>query len=641
MSNLQLHVPPPAGGGVAGLGRRLSRSFAPTKMGKKGGSGIFSIKAAHQEKLEKRKQSLYERLTYLLDILVPEDEPETMTVPAGSFLQRVSYGKLDRWRVAKEEWLNLPPYLVEHRDTHPQYHVAVEKQGLVPLLDLTSPFLKRWDMLSLLLLFFTASVTPFETAFIASSSNIDILFLVNRLVDIIFTIDMGVSIRTPFRDPQTGRLVRDGKLIFLRYLRSWFFIDLLSVIPFELINTFSGGGHQNLSQLRLLRFLRLARLLKLLRVLRASRKLKQWRVHIDLRYATMKMLQNCIIILFLIHWLACGYRLADEQNNPTDPLGWLGNYATYANTTVDQVPIFDAYIIAVYWSSATLSLIGPQWEVIAPSTVRECGYAVFANFVAYMVALYMIASLVNVLSVANRLQTEHDLKVDNYLEMFSRLKLDQRLKIKVHEYLSDHYAAATTQAYTNLLSDLPTQLHGFITMEIFVEFIAKVPYLEPFIDREPNLTQELCRGIEIRTIPANAHLFTDGYEGIYYLEHGIVAIDGRVYPSGSIFGRTCLREFIKRTECRALTNVTVHVLPLTILRAALGKFPKITYYAKRWTAWQVLRRYLYTYSALYYTAAKRGARMVPPLTSARPGLKEGEYDDIDLAVLEHINEFGF
>lgn len=236
------------------------------------------------------------------------------------------------------------------------------------------------------------------------------------------------------------------------------------------------------------------------------------------------------MILFLIHWIACGYRLADEQNDPTDPPGWLSYYASYKNVTHADIGVLEAYILAIYWSSSTLSLVGPQWDIVAPHTVRETGYAVFANFVAYFVALYFIASLSNVLGAANRVQTEHDLRVDNYLEMFDRLKLDQRLKVKVHEYLSDHFAAATTQAYTNLLGQLPTQLHGFITMEIFVDFITRIPYLEPFIDREPTMTQELCRGIRIRTVAANAHVFTDGYEGIYYLEHGIVAIEGRVYP---------------------------------------------------------------------------------------------------------------
>jgi hypothetical protein len=47
------------------------------------------------------------------------------------------------------------------------------------------------------------------------------------------------------------------------------------------------------------------------------------------------------------------------------------------------------------------------------------------------------------------------------------------------------------------------------------------------------------------------------------------------------------------------------------------------------------------YKELYYTAAKRGASMDPPLESLRPNLQEGEYDDIDVAVLEHIQDSGY
>lgn len=105
---------------------------------------------------------------------------------------------------------------------------------------------------------------------------------------------MFIQARTPFRDANTGKYIREGKAILLRYLRSWFLIDLLSVVPFELVNMGKSTdaatqAKGNLGQLRLLRFLRLMRLLKLLRVLRASRKLKQWRVYIDVRYTTLQL----------------------------------------------------------------------------------------------------------------------------------------------------------------------------------------------------------------------------------------------------------------------------------------------------------------------------------------------------------------
>lgn len=111
--------------------------------------------------------------------------------------------------------------------------------------------------------------------------------------------------------------------------------------------------------------------------------------------------------------------------------------------------------------------------------------------------------------------------------------------------------------------------------------------------------------------------------------------------SGSIFGLTVLRETIKKNEARCLTSVDVHILPRQVLLDALEEYPKIKYYIKRWTAWQLLRDYIHVYKDLYYTAAKRGALMDPPLTSSRPNMSEGEYDDIDIAVLEHMNDVGY
>jgi hypothetical protein len=50
-----------------------------------------------------------------------------------------------------------------------------------------------------------------------------------------------------------------------------------------------------------------------------------------------------------------------------------------------------------------------------------------------------------------------------------------------------------------------------------------------FLEREPELIREICRGIQIRTVTQNSFVFTEGYDGIYYIEKGIVAIEGRVF----------------------------------------------------------------------------------------------------------------
>ncbi|KAJ3214044.1 hypothetical protein HDU67_002138 [Dinochytrium kinnereticum] len=623
------------------------------------------------QKIERPAHTLYEKLVYALDILVPPEEPADMEVPYGHFLQKVITGPKWKWRVAKDTNNALPDYLTGHLEKQTTYRVYTERKRGIPLFDPTSKFIRRWDALTLMLLLFTASVTPFETAFVKSEGSIDFLFLINRIIDLIFMVDLFIQIRLPYRDVNTGKYVSDPKAVAINYLTTWFAVDLVSVIPLELMSLgqssssstadldiegetssiISGGvanstviaatSGRNLGELKMLRFFRLMRLLKLLRVLRTSRKLRQWQATVNLRYATMQILQYSILILFVIHWLACGYRLAADKNDPSDTPGWTYNYAKHFNKTTSDIGVFEYYMLAMYWSSSTVSLIGPSLEYIQPTNVREYGYQLFAAFVSYMNAVYFIAIISDVLSVSSRASRTNELEVDKYMEMFNKLKLDPKLKIKVHNYLSEKFALDESSAFTQLLKNLPHQLHGFISMEIFLEFVEQVPFLDAFVDREPGLIQELCRTVEIQSFPPNSHVFSEGYEGIYYIERGLCAIEGVIYSSGMVFGRTVLRDHNKSTECRALTTVTVHLLPRKSLLENLEKYPKILYYAKRWTAWAVMRRYILSYSKLYYMAARRGARFNPPLLTKRPFLQENEFDDIDLVVIDHMNETGF
>lgn len=82
-----------------------------------------------------------------------------------------------------------------------------------------------------------------------------------------------------------------------------------------------------------------------------------------------------------------------------------------------------------------------------------------------------------------------------------------------------------------------------------------------------------------------------------------------------------------------MTNSKIYLLKKDSLLEILEKHPKIKYYAKRWTQWQLLRDYVFTYTKLYYTAARRGAIMNPPLLPRRPHLDPMDFDDIDVAVL--------
>jgi hypothetical protein len=124
--------------------------------------------------------------------------------------------------------------------------------------------------------------------------TVDVLFLINRAVDFVFLIDMVIQARTPYREAKTGKLIRSSWKIAFNYCTGWGPVDLISVIPFELLAFLAGTS--NVSNLSILRVLRLTKLAKLLRIFRASRKLKQMQVYINLRYTSLQTVKVKLIL---------------------------------------------------------------------------------------------------------------------------------------------------------------------------------------------------------------------------------------------------------------------------------------------------------------------------------------------------------
>jgi len=157
--------------------------------------------------------------------------------------------------------------------------------------------------------------------------------------------DMGVQFFLPFLN-ENGQAVTNNCDIATNYMSSWFWIDIISVIPYDI---FTFGSE--LEKLSLLRMLRLFKLIKLLRVVRASRIVSRWRNRFGMSNAVMQLGRFMLTILLLAHWSACTwFMLADVA--PTNVRTWLDE-----EDLVGAYPILQ-YLASLYFVVATLATIG-------------------------------------------------------------------------------------------------------------------------------------------------------------------------------------------------------------------------------------------------------------------------------------------
>ncbi len=97
-------------------------------------------------------------------------------------------------------------------------------------------FKTTWDWVILILTFYTAILVPYNVSFKTKQNNL-VWLVLDSVVDVIFLVDIVLNFHTTFVGPG-GEVVSDPKLIRMNYLKTWFVIDLLSCLPYDIINAF-------------------------------------------------------------------------------------------------------------------------------------------------------------------------------------------------------------------------------------------------------------------------------------------------------------------------------------------------------------------------------------------------------------------
>ncbi|NXY27993.1 KCNH1 protein, partial [Pomatorhinus ruficollis] len=280
-------------------------------------------------------------------------------------------------------------------------------------------FKTTWDWIILILTFYTAILVPYNVSFKTKQNNVAWL-VVDSIVDVIFLVDIVLNFHTTFVGP-AGEVISDPKLIRMNYLKTWFVIDLLSCLPYDVINAFENvdeylcycscrrWGECSILVIFCSRscyilfglenelFLILFSSLKVVRLLRLGRVARKLDHYIEYGAAVLVLLV-CVFGL-AAHWLACiwysigDYEVIDEDTNTIRTESWLYQLGESIGTPYrfntsgfgkwEGGPSKDSvYISSLYFTMTSLTSVG--FGNIAPTTDGEKIFAV---------AMMMIGSL--------------------------------------------------------------------------------------------------------------------------------------------------------------------------------------------------------------------------------------------------------
>ncbi|XP_063347597.1 potassium voltage-gated channel subfamily H member 1-like isoform X1 [Pelmatolapia mariae] len=438
-------------------------------------------------------------------------------------------------------------------------------------------FKTTWDWVILILTFYTAIMVPYNVSFKMKQNNVTWL-VVDSIVDVIFLVDIVLNFHTTFVGP-AGEVISDPKLIRMNYLKTWFVIDLLSCLPYDVINAFENvdeGISSLFSSLKVVRLLRLGRV---------ARKLDHY-----IEYGAAVLVLLVCVFGLAAHWLACiwysigYYEIIDEETNIIRKDSWLYILAETVGTPYyyndssgnwDGGPNNDSvYITSLYFTMTSLTSIG--FGNIAPTTDGEKIFAV---------AMMMIGSLLyatifgNVTTIFQQMYANtnryHEMlnSVRDFLKLY---QVPKGLSERVMDYIASTWSMSRGIDTEKVLQICPKDMRADICVHLNRKVFKEHPAFR--------LASDGCLralAMEFQTIHcAPGDLIYHAGESVDSLcfvvsgsleviqDDEVVAILGK----GDVFGDVFWKEVTLAQSCanvRALTYCDLHVIKRDALQKVL------------------------------------------------------------------------
>nr|GMC62447.1 potassium channel SKOR-like [Ipomoea batatas] len=210
-------------------------------------------------------------------------------------------------------------------------------------------FHRAWEKFILVWAMYSSFFTPMEFGFFRGLPR-KLLFL-DICGQIAFLVDIILHFFVAYRDSQTYRMVFKRTPIALRYLKSYFIIDLLSCMPWDIIYKASGRKEE----LRYLLWIRLSRV----RIVDGF--FKKLEKDIRINYLFTRIIKLIAVEIYCTHTAACiFYYLATTLPEDREAYTWIGSLklGDFSYSNFREIDIWKRYTTSMYFAIVTMATVG-------------------------------------------------------------------------------------------------------------------------------------------------------------------------------------------------------------------------------------------------------------------------------------------
>jgi len=375
---------------------------------------------------------------------------------------------------------------------------------------------KYWGVWIMLLTLYSVIIIPFSIGF---EFNTPILDTLDGVVDGFFLLDIMMKFRT-LDEAGPELYFADPIVIALRYLRSWFVLDLVSSLPLESISLLgSHNDSKNGQFLRLARVCRFLRFLKLMRLFKFTKLSKTVTTELGPhRYIMHQLIILFGSLLYVGHFFGCFWAFVAYNNHHGLEDSWMAPLPA-GPLSLAEADIVNQYTASVYWAFTTITTVG--YGDIKPTNDYEKLYSIIIMVIGAALFSFIVGNVSNLayqLSVLKQVQKK---KVSEINEYVKEQRLGYNLSNSIKKHVKFAFSKQTSHIESEILKLLPSELRKDTLLYAHHHAVEIIPL---FDDAPRSFVATCLQKMSPQFYEARSTIYTsaEGSKGIYFVIKGVV-----------------------------------------------------------------------------------------------------------------------
>lgn len=437
------------------------------------------------------------------------------------------------------------------------------KALLVPINPFSS-FKLAWDILIGLLVLYCTLTIPYEFAFLGGGVRLNDEF--ESFMTVIFAIDILLSFRTAVID-KTGHFVISDRTIWREYLRVWFWLDLLSVLPwtteYALYHFDRTDSFLHVLS-HVIRILKLARVLKFIRTLTRVENM----VFVASHHTTMRILRLIFRVVFIAHVLTCAFLVVSKASEGVGSPKDDGSPASILSQLPESYNNYEKYVFFLYWSITMMTTVG--YGDYPPENPVEVAFVSFGVLIGASTFTYVIGTVSSLVDEFHRSSDTYRERMDRLKAYLKERAIPKPLSVRLRRYYQYYLLQRDDEHEDAILSSLSDNLRSQLILHLNRDVVSKISF---FATQDDACVSYLMGILDPEFCTPGEYVFKEGQVGrhMYFLVKGVAEILFHAGTSrevvvstlleGSYFGEIAMLTRSKRAaSIRAKSYISLFVL---------------------------------------------------------------------------------